>query len=245
MNICNKCGEKNKAEASFCSKCGETLKQFKSKNSSIISRAKYVFMALLMFGLVVLGGYYFVDRQHQEDLEAVKNLVISGQYEEAIIRAEMLESSNSILSLMNEAEAQTIAEAIEEQRLCYLNKYPNYNSQKGIEDCVYWKRADELEKKEVWVNEYVQQEDAAYCRQISQQNEKECEVLRNSVGTVNWRTYGFCRWDPADSDPKCDYNSFAADKRDENATFLISQEWDVYMQQCTLERCPLPDELNF
>jgi hypothetical protein len=242
MYNCLKCGENNKKHASFCSKCGLPLKLVTQSKSSVVKRLVYVVMLVAVIAAGLFGAYYYINHQHQQDLETIKTLVVSGEFEEAMEQAEASQHSNAVTSLVFDVESEALVEAIDEQRLCYLNKYPNYNSTKGIEDCVYWKRAEEMERQEVWVNEYKQQEDPAHCRLIQDEYRKECDRLRKENFSSAWR---FCGFDPSRIEPKCDYDAFKREKRDENSGYLTSQEWDGFMEQCTLQRCPLPSELNF
>lgn len=107
---------------------------------------------------------------------------------------------------------------------CIEQEYPTYYHHSGIEGCIFWMREDYLQKEQGWHNLF--QRDDAYC---SQKYEKEGDALSNSVISFL-----------GNSDPKCEYEAFRAQKRNENWAHLTSKEKDGFYDYCVNKICPRP-----
>lgn len=249
--FCPKCNaEIKKTEAKFCPNCGNSVlpappsgnnddSSTYSKNqtnNSVLSLVKHSKLRLFLIVISILIGvtlvYFVLEGKIKNELNDVKNHVISGDFETANFQLEKLEESFGFFLPLFEINLDELNDAIEEQYLCVQNEYPTYNRHSGIAGCVFWTRNDYLEKHEVWINEYKAQEaDATYCNETNDADTA-LEHLRKTLRNDN-------------SDPKCSYDAFKELKREENWDYFTSSEWDEFTEQCALESCPLPKELNF
>lgn len=196
----------------------------------------YFISATVLVVVVVSVLFYISSTRFNEGLNEVKSLVTKGKFEEAISSVNNLKETNKIYLAINTTNLDGINTAIEEHQSCVLNEYPTYTNHSGIQGCVYWMRADDLEKKEVWSAQFKEIEDQAYCK----------EKYGDTSGYVSLRErlenqYSTSRR----NDTRCEYEAFKAWKRDQNSDLLTSQEWDGFTEYCALESCRLPDELNF
>lgn len=257
---CSKCGAKIKGGAKFCQSCGlqtkDALSIFEDTQNeltkderndseklqatnlnqktrrSTLRLGSIVLSVLIGFSLI----YFAFDYKVQDDLEKIKEYVVGGNFDEANNQLENLEKSLGVILPIYDVEVGDLEEAVDEQRLCVLNEYPTYDKHSGIAGCVFWARHNDLEKREVWINDFKKQEDQNYC------NQKYTTTTGGDIDTVLKNSViRFMRSD----DPRCDYDGFKDMKRQQNWSYLVSEQWDKFTEQCALESCPLPEKLNF
>jgi|SRR3989344_5803357 len=106
---------------------------------------------------------------------------------------------------------------------CIEKKYPTYYNHSGIEGCVFWMRDDYLGKTQSW-RELFKKDDAYCSRKYKNENKSS---LDNLFSDEYW-------------DPKCEYEAFRAQKRNENWTYLVSKEKDGFYNYCVDQICPSP-----
>jgi len=104
---------------------------------------------------------------------------------------------------------------------CINAEYPTYYHHSGIAGCIFWMRADYLEKTQNWQNLF--KRDDAYCNQ-------------KYPNGSNSLLYGLDEL----NDPKCEYEGFKMEKVHENWTFLTSAEKDGMYNYCVNQICPQP-----
>ena len=205
-------------------------------NSSNKSFRGYLIPAIVLVVAIVSVLFYINSTKFNEGLTEVKNLVIQGKFEEAVNAVNNLKETNKLYLAINTTDLDGISTAIEEHQSCVLNEYPTYTNHSGIQGCVYWMRADDLEKKEVWSAQFKEVEDQTYCKEKYGDTSSYTslrERLENQYSTSRR------------NDTRCEYKAFKAWKRNQNTDYLTSQEWDGFTEYCALESCRLPDELTF
>lgn len=106
---------------------------------------------------------------------------------------------------------------------CVEQEYPTYYHHSGIEGCIFWMREDYLQKTQGWRNLF--KKDDVYCNQ-KYNNENNPSGLHFLSGE-----YG---------DPKCEYEAFRTQKRNENWEYLVSTEKDGFYNYCVDKICPSP-----
>lgn len=201
-------------------------------NSSSKSFKGYFIPVIVLIVTVVSVLFYIISTRFNEGLNEVKSLVTKGEFEEAISSVNNLKETNKIYLAINTTDLDSISTAIEEHQSCVLNEYPTYYHHSGIAGCVFWMRHNDLEKKEVWINDFKQKEASrTYCENLDK---------NANIGGTFWE---FSK--PSNSDPKCNYEAFKEMKRKQNWDYLVSEEWDGFTEYCALESCSLPKELKF
>lgn len=204
-------------------------------NSSKKSFKGYLIPVIVLMVAVVSILFYINSTKFNEGLIEVKSLVTQGKFEEATNAVNNLKETNKLYLAINTTDLDGISTAIEEHQSCVLNEYPTYAGHSGIAGCVFWMRHNDKEKKELWSNQFKQQEDEEYCS-----NKYEGSNNNGGYVPVSFRFDG-----TAYSDPKCSYSAFKEMKRKQNWDYLVSEEWDGFTEYCALESCPLPEELKF
>lgn len=104
---------------------------------------------------------------------------------------------------------------------CIDTEYPTYDQHSGIAGCVFWMRANYLERTQNWHDLFTR--DDAYCNQKYPNG-------NNSL------LYGLDEL----NDPKCEYEGFKMQKVHENWAFLTSKEKDGIYNYCVDQTCPNP-----
>jgi len=107
---------------------------------------------------------------------------------------------------------------------CIATEYPTYIDHSGIEGCVFWMRNDYLEKTQLWAGQF--KKDDAYC---------DSEYTNKPKTTI----LDFSDWNES-NDPKCGYEGFKAQKRNENWNYLVSKEQDGIYKYCVDQICSRP-----
>ena len=102
---------------------------------------------------------------------------------------------------------------------CIEQEYPTYYNHSGIEGCIFWTREGYLSKTQSWYTLF--EKDDAYCNQ----------KYNNSSSNLFSGEY---------SDPKCEYEAFRKQKRNENWDYLVSKEKDGIYNYCANKICPSP-----
>jgi hypothetical protein len=110
---------------------------------------------------------------------------------------------------------------------CIEKEYPTYYNHSGIAGCVFWMREDYLGKTQSWRTLF--KRDDAYCIQ------KYENVSKSSSGNLFSDLFS-----GESSDPKCEYEAFRAQKRNENWAYLVSKEKDGFYNYCVGQICPSP-----
>jgi len=208
----------------------------KVNNSSHKSFAGYLIIVTILAIVIVSILFYISSPKFNDGLNEIKSLVTQGQFEEAIGAVDKLKETNKLYLKINTTDLDGVSTAIEEHQSCVLNEYPTYTNHSGIQGCVYWMRADDLEKKEVWSAQFKEVEDQAYCKE-EYGDTSAYTSLRERL-EIQYST-------SRRNDTRCEYEAFKAWKRNLNVEHLTSKEWDGFTEYCALESCRLPSELNF
>jgi hypothetical protein len=111
---------------------------------------------------------------------------------------------------------------------CIDREYPTYYHHSGIEGCIFWVRADYLEKSQEWAKQFVR--DDEYCNQLSNNDDSSDGYKSLFAGEY--------------VDPKCSYSAFKDKKRKENWDYLISKDKDGIYEYCVEQSCPRPKLLK-
>lgn len=107
---------------------------------------------------------------------------------------------------------------------CISENYETKPGKSGIQGCVYWMRADKLEKEEGWKQDY--EADADGCLD---------GVEHPVVGRVGAQMAA----------PKeCLYTTYSDQRRKQNVSYLTSEEKDGYYSYCAEKVCPDPKLLK-
>lgn len=111
------------------------------------------------------------------------------------------------------------------RKQCIIDEYPTYSNHSGIAGCIFWMREGYLQKTQSWRDQF--KEDDVYCSQkYHNKNSSSLSNLQNALAE-----YG---------DPKCEYEAFRAQKRNENWDYLVSKEQDEFYEYCVNKICPRP-----
>jgi hypothetical protein len=108
-----------------------------------------------------------------------------------------------------------------DKQQCIDTEYPTYYHHSGIAGCIFWMRADYLEKNQNWQSLF--KRDDAYC---NQKYSNGSNSLLNGLDELN--------------DSKCEYEGFKMLKVHENWAFLISTEKDGMYNYCVGQTCHSP-----
>ncbi len=212
-----------------------------------VRQAIYI-SAVTLAGILALAWFgYNQFKGFENNLREVKELVRAGKFDQSIAVIDALKQTPRLYSKMAGVELTSIRRAVDEHRLCVLNEYPTYDHHPGIQGCVFWMRHDDLERREVWIQDFKEQEDQGYCIEkypyVDPSNTfRKKYGLEPSPKPVS-PDLNFS--EGAHSDPKCDYNAYKAIRRENNWQYLTSNEWDDFTEFCALELCPIPEKLNF
>lgn len=110
-------------------------------------------------------------------------------------------------------------EEAESKSLISREQYVVQTAPKELEGCVFWSRHDSLETQERWKEQF--QRDSQYCNSRYDQE---------SVNDASNPFEGLFEGEYAD--PRCTYDAFKKQKRDENWNYLVSNQKDDYYYSC-------------
>lgn len=107
---------------------------------------------------------------------------------------------------------------------CIKSEYPTYENHSGIAGCIFWMREDYLQKTQSWKAQF--KEDSVYCNQ----KYKNVGEFLSASEFLSGEYF----------DPKCSYEGFRKQKRDENWDYLVSKEKDGFYNYCVDQTCHRP-----
>lgn len=97
-------------------------------------------------------------------------------------------------------------------------------SESQLEGCVFWSRNNYLEKQESWESHF--ERDDKYCENLKGKNRESCK----------FKYIDLCEGEPYD--PRCSYEAFKDQKRQESWSYLVSDEKDEFYYSCLDSLCP-------
>ena len=101
---------------------------------------------------------------------------------------------------------------------CINDEFSTSFHHSGIEGCMFWMRHNFLEKEQNWQSLFKRDND--YCNQKYKN--------KNTWDSLNGEY----------ADPKCNYDAFRGQKREENWNYLVSKEQDGFYNYCVDQVCP-------